>query len=117
MNIPESAIRPFEPLGIPRLGIMPYASVLEILDEAFKTMNELGDDNEEVMSTEGIELFLVGCLNEVGATTLTISVDTTRCVNECDVTVIYMNKNSRILQRYTCPVWSDSGFVKSRWGT
>lgn len=114
MNIPESVILPFEPLGIPRIGILPYASVIEALDEAFKTMNELGDGNEKPMHLEGIELFLKGCLQSMDALMSKVHI-TQFCYNECDISVYYMTKRTRNLERYNCTVHSNGGFTNSGW--
>ena len=114
MNIPESAIRPFEPLGIPKIGIVPYASIIHALDDAFKTMNELGEEHDKAMQLEGIELFLMGCVKNMGALTSKVLV-TQFCHDECDVDVYYTTKGSRTLHRYNGMVYSNSGFKHSDW--
>jgi hypothetical protein len=75
IQIPETAILPFEPLGIPKLGVLQYGSVIEALDTAFETMNEYGRNTDKLIGIDAIKLFLYSCLRDMGALKDTIEIN------------------------------------------
>lgn len=113
MDIPKSAIAPFMPLGVPSLGIVPYKNIIEALDEAFDTMNNLGADSDEPMNKEGMEMFLSECLRVMGAISLEVNI-TQFCHDVCDVNIYYMSKRTGNLDRYNCTVHSEAGFIRDK---
>ena len=118
MNIPESAILPFEPLGIPKLSIINYAGIKEALDEAFKIMNLSGErrDEQHRLGIDAIHLFLYSCIEQGGANENSITIeDLFRADNNtcCYIVARYTTPNGR-MQRYSGVVRSKVGFTESR---
>jgi hypothetical protein len=111
MNIPESAIQPFQPLGIPKLKIMSYASIIEALDKTFETMNRIGEAYD-FMYIDGIELLFTKCLQEMGVFTSKVLI-TQFCYTECDVNICYVT--NRALKQYSGTIHSTGGFKKVVW--
>ena len=76
MNIPQSSIEPFEPLGIPSLGVWNESAgkclterefweyLLECLSTYFKSMAE---DGSYLMKTKDIEAIVGGITRNIGA--------------------------------------------------
>jgi len=112
MNIPESAIRPFEPFGIPKLRVLPYASVEEALDYAFETMNQHGQITDKPIGSDAIKLFLYGCLTEPGMGVLKNSIS-------INVWFEVQNRHIRVALEYAMPDKTRhryTGLVRSRSG-
>ena len=116
MNIPKIAIEPFEPLGIPTLGILKYASV-ESLDEAFTIMNRHGENNDDPMSIDAIYLFLFQCIRDAGAHKdsihINIDIDIESDNNLCYIDIYYMKLDGK-LYKFNRTVQSNAGFGLTR---
>jgi hypothetical protein len=114
MNIPESAILPFEPLCIPKIGVLRHGSVTEALDEAFEIMNRRGTEDNKPIGVDAIKLFLLGVLNDYKATLDTIYV--TGWSGRIVVVDITYSIN-RGLVGYVGYVKSDNGFKRPSRGS
>jgi len=114
MNIPESAIRPFEPLGIPSIGIRKYASITEALQEAFETMNAFGKmDDDKPIGVDTIELFLRSCLGGVDASLGVINFAGWSGGHMCVVDFNYKIQSTGETRYYAGLVRSKAGFKKT----
>ena len=112
MNIPKSAIRPFEPHGIPRLCLIKYATITDALDEAFKIMNLSGEDDDTRLSTYTIRLFLFGCVMDGGGSSIEIDIMSVRSMprgRSALAIVSYTTPNKKV-HRYTGAIRSNAGF-------
>jgi hypothetical protein len=114
MNIPESAIRPFEPHGIPKLGVLQYASVEEALEEAFETMNEYGRNTDKLIGIDAIHLFLYSCLRDMGALKDTIKIDVWNVQGGHVRALAEFAMPNKTMQEYSGLIRSRIGFRKTR---
>ena len=109
MNIPESAIRPFEPHGIPKLtGDNNYKN---LLDKEFLHLNLLGEDDDYCMNLNDLEVYIKTQLKHAGATSAYVNIDHSTQVL-CVVNLLYTIPSSVRLQRYTEVVHVKGGFIR-----
>ena len=105
MDIPQSVIEPFEPLGIPKLGVMKYESITAALDRAFEIMNN--HNGVLPLGVDAIKLFLQGMLVDCDATLDDINVTGW----DGDLVVVDLTYSAdRGPVRYVNHVESDVGF-------
>lgn len=113
MNIPESAIRPFEPLGIPKIDIVSYRSIRKALDVAFHSMNHFGEMRTLPVSTNTIEGYLRDRLEAAGANPKYTCVNKWYRGNVCHVSIHYAMECADLYRGYSGIVRSKAGFDNS----
>ena len=113
MNIPESAIRPFEPLGIPKLSISNDIA-WETFSTALDEVNSYSKSISGAMLKRSVQYYIRDALNEAGAEFVNIKIrgpyhDTTNPIPVCHITV-YSKMPNKPMRHMGGPIWSTGGF-------
>jgi hypothetical protein len=110
VNIPESAIRPFEPHGIPNLKYGTSCDAL--LEKEFLHLNLLGEDEDYCMALDDLEEYLISQLKNAGAIEVSVMVDHTTQVL-CIVSIFYTVPGIARVQRCIKVVHARGGFMRT----
>lgn len=112
MNIPESAIRPFEPLGIPRFEFQGDCE--ELLTKEFLHLNLLGEDDDYCMNLIDLEEYLTRQLNLAGAKRVWVGTEPRNPIRI--LITIYYAMPGMCLRRYRDTVKANGGFSMMKGG-
>lgn len=112
MNIPESAIKPFMPLGIPILSI-GGDTIWETFSKALDELNSYSTSISGAMLKRAMHYYIRDALDEADAESITVRIrgpyNTTSNNPVCHITVDCKMPNGPV-RHMGGPVWSTGGF-------
>lgn len=110
MNIPESAIKPFMPLGVPKLYVDSSASIERELDAAFNIMNHFENVRKRPVSLDAVDGYLRERIKQSGGNPNFTHVHKWQLENECRITIFYSVFGKNPFREYRNAVRSIKGF-------
>jgi hypothetical protein len=112
MNIPESAIHPFEPHGVPKLYARGDAAKAALSQVIIDINKNYGKHWNRRMIIDGLRTLLEGTLRKNGAEYVNVKISgpiTKYETPHCNATILYKMPGGTLRAMFT-PIWSTGGF-------